>query len=116
MNNEQNNKLLFAIIQGDDYENVVSELTKNGFYVTQLNSVGGFLKRRSMTIMVGLPESRLEAALAILKEKAGERVETVYRNHMVHNSSMEFSPAMPMSVPCGGVAVFVLDMERMERY
>ena len=116
MSTGSNNKMLIAVLQGDDYENVVGELTQNGFYVTQLNSVGGFLKRRSMTIMVGLPQERLEEALAILKSKAGERVETVYRNPMIRSSSIDTTPVMPMSVPCGGVAVFVLDMERMERF
>ena len=110
------NKMLIAVIQGDDYESVVSDLTHNGFYVTQLNSVGGFLKRRSMTIMVGLAEERLEEALTILKKRAGQRTETVYHNQMLPGSSIESTPAVPLSVPTGGVAVFVLDMERMERF
>lgn len=116
MSNEKINKMLIAVLQGDDYENVVGDLTRNGFYVTQLNSVGGFLKRRSMTIMVGLAEERLEEALGILRKQAGARVETMYSNPMIQGSVGEAPPVVPMSVPCGGVVVFVLDMERMERF
>ena len=76
-------KLVFAILQGDDYEQVVRELNKNGFYVTLLNSVGGFLKKRSVTIMIGLDEARLEDLLGILREEAGERIETVYQTPAV---------------------------------
>lgn len=116
MEMKKGGKLLLAVLQGDDYENVVSELNKNGFYVTLLNSVGGFLKKRSVTIMVGLEEARLDAALAILKKQAGERVQTVYQSPMIREPMMDTSPMIPMKVPCGGVAVFVLDMDRMERY
>lgn len=112
----KNNKLIIAVLQGDDYENVIRGLTESGFYVTVLNSVGGFLKRRSVTIMVGLPEARLEEALGILKKRAGVRVETVYQNHMIQGAQADLTPVVPMSVPCGGVVVFVLDMERMERF
>ena len=116
MAEEKNNKLLIAVLQGDDYENVVHDLTGNGFYVTQLNSVGGFLKRRSMTIMVGLPESRLEEAKAILQKRAGVRVETVYQNQLMTDATADLSPVMPMSVNRGGVVMFVLDIEQMERF
>ena len=54
MDKDTKKKLVFAILQGDDYEQVVRELNKNGFYVTLLNSVGGFLKKRSVTIMIGV--------------------------------------------------------------
>lgn len=67
MDKDTKKKLVFAILQGDDYEQVVRELNKNGFYVTLLNSVGGFLKKRSVTIMIGVEEVRLEELLDILK-------------------------------------------------
>lgn len=111
------NKMILAILQGDDYEDVVAELTKNGFYVTLLNSVGGFLRKRSMTIMLGLPEERLQEALAILKKEAGQRTETVYGSAMVSHQTIQGIPQMiPMQVPCGGVTVFVLNMDGMEHY
>ena len=68
MDKDTKKKLVFAILQGDDYEQVVRELNKNGFYVTLLNSVGGFLKKRSVTIMIGVEEVRLEELLDILRD------------------------------------------------
>ena len=32
MSNEANNKLILAVLQGDDYADTVSELTHNGFF------------------------------------------------------------------------------------
>ena len=114
MDNNTKKKLVFAILQGDDYEQVVRELNKNGFYVTLLNSVGGFLKKRSVTIMIGLEEARLEDLLAILKEEAGE---TVYQTPAVTGGPMMgIPPTIPMDVNCGGVTIFVLDMDQMVRF
>ncbi len=109
-------KLLLAILQGDDYSEVVADLNENGFYVTILNSSGGFLKKRSVTIMVGLAEERLDAAIEILKKRAGRRKEVVY-NHIVmpaghHN--MAIPPVVPTEVEVGGVTVFVMDVCRHE--
>lgn len=36
-------KLIFAIIQTDDSDNVVAILNQQGYMVTKLNSTGGFL-------------------------------------------------------------------------
>ena len=62
MEQQTNDKMILAILQGDDYDSVVRELNKNGFYVTLLNTMGGFLRKRSVTIMIGLESARLDAA------------------------------------------------------
>ena len=110
-------KLLLAVVQGNDSEILVKELNHAGFYVTILNSMGGFLKRRSVTLMVGLQTDRLDEALEIIKQRAGRRVEETYHNPaFITESFMDVATPVPMSVPCGGATVFVIDMERMERY
>ena len=109
-------KLLLAILQGDDYNEVVADLNEHGFYVTVLNSSGGFLKKRSVTIMVGLDAARVDDCIEILKKRAGHRTEIVY-NHIVmptghHN--MTIPPVVPTEVEVGGVTVFVMDICRYE--
>ena len=117
MEQQINDKMILAILQGDDYDNVVRELNKNGFYVTLLNTMGGFLRKRSVTIMIGLESARLDAALAILKKRAGQRTETVYRSIMPpHISEPSMMPTVPLQVSCGGVTVFVLDVSKMEHF
>ena len=65
---ESGKKLILAIIQEADYDMVVSALTEHSFYVTQLSSTGGFLKKRNVTIMIGVENERLALVLDILKE------------------------------------------------
>ena len=111
------NKLLFAVIQGNDSEHLVKALNKAGFYVTILNSMGGFLKKKSCTIMIGLEEDKLPEALKIIKEKAGKRVEqSLESSALISDPSLDITAAIPMATPCGGCAIFILDMDQMLRY
>ena len=41
---QQYDKMILAILQGDDYHDAVHSLNEHGFYATVLNSSGGFLK------------------------------------------------------------------------
>ena len=117
MENNKYDKLLMAVVQGSDSEMLIKELNRSGFYVTVLNSMGGFLKRRSVTIMVGLESSRLQEALDIIKRRAGRRVEQSFQNSpLLSEPGMDMPATVPVSVPCGGAAVFVLDMDKMERF
>ena len=43
-------KMLLAVIQGDDYPDTVDDLNRSGFFATVLSSTGGFLKKRSVKI------------------------------------------------------------------
>lgn len=110
-------KLILAVIQGEDYEDVVEALNLGGLYVTLLNSTGGFLKKRSVTILIGVGDGELTAALAILKERAGHRRETVYQCcSLSHDGSLSAFSTAPVNVECGGATVFILSTEVMEKY
>lgn len=109
-------KMIIAICQQDEYHDVIADLNGQGFYVTVLQSTGGFLKRQSITIMIGLHHERLQEALDVLKK---------YREHTEMHQKMFMSGAfcnpfcsttIPVSIPCGGVILFVLDIDHAERY
>ena len=53
-------KMVLAIINYDDAQDVISSLMKAGFSITKLATTGGFLKAGNVTILVGLDESRLD--------------------------------------------------------
>lgn len=116
MENKKYDKLLMAVVQGNDSEMLVHELTHRGFYVTVLNSMGGFLKRRSVTVMAGLESERLQEALDIIRSNAGKRLEKSPNAALITEPGTEIGASVPVTLPTGGAAVFVLDMEKMERY
>ena len=115
---QQYDKMILAILQGDDYHDAVHSLNEHGFYATVLNSSGGFLKKRSVTLMIGLESARLDEALAILK-KHGERTEMRYEAPVL-SPNMPPIPlsTAPLEIPtrCDGVVLFVLDVAQSARY
>lgn len=116
-----NSKMIIAILSGDDSADTISELNKNGFYVTVLSTSGGFLKRKSVTLLIGTEEANVPKVTAILKSKAGRRKEQVYyhaTSFSEHDTGhMVSSPAaIPIEQEVGGAVVFVMDLNRMEKY
>ena len=75
---EKKSKLVLAVLQGSDSDNTIRNLNERGFMVTVLSSTGGFLKKKSMTLMIGVEETRLQGALDILKQCAGRRQQMTY--------------------------------------
>ena len=73
-------KLILAVIQGDDYADTVDDLNRSGFFATVLSSTGGFLKKRSMTLMIGVESHQVQGVLDILKQCAGRRQQMTYSN------------------------------------
>ena len=117
MNEHGVDKLILAVLQGDDYAETVSELNRNGFSVTLLSSIGGFLKKKSTTVMIGVSEERLAEVLDLLKRCAGRRKRTIFREVTVpHTGELSAMPLIPVDVEVGGAAVFVLNVQQMEKY
>ena len=112
------NKLILAVVQEDDYDATVSELNQNGFFVTMLSSTGGFWKKKNITIMLGVEESRLPQAMDILKRCAGKRKQTVYSSVSMPAAGQYAAamPSIPMNMEFGGVTVFVLDLAQLEKF
>ena len=74
----KDNKLILAILQEEDYDQTVEMLNEKHFFVTKLSSSGGFLKKKNVTIMIGVEEERLPEVSAILEKYAGRRRITMY--------------------------------------
>lgn len=117
MSAEVHNKLILAILQEDDYADTVSELNQNGFFVTLLSSTGGFLRKKSTTVMIGVSMEKLPQALEILKRNAGRRRQTAYHQVTIpHSSEFSAMPLVPLTVEAGGVTVFIMDLDAIEKY
>lgn len=61
-------KLIIAILQDSDSEPVSKALTSRDFRVTTIASTGGFLRRGSSTMLIGVEDEQLETALQIIRE------------------------------------------------
>ncbi len=116
MSQQNCDKLIIAIVQGDDYYDAIAKLNQEGYYATVLNSTGGFLRKKSVTLMIGVNHQQLEGALEILKQ-FGKRTETIYQPTSFGSGFSAMSaPATPVPIQCGGVVLFVVDVEQHARF
>ena len=61
-------KLIISIIQDQESDPVSKALTSMGFRVTLIGSTGGFLKRGSSTLLIGVEDDQVEQALQIIRD------------------------------------------------
>ena len=114
-----NNKLVLAVLQEDDYEATVSALNEHGYFVTKLSSSGGFLKKKSITILVGVDSHRYVELMDLLKGRAGKRSKTVYTTPTIlpgAHPEAGVAAAVPIQVETGGVTVFTMSLDGLDKF
>ena len=102
--------LLLAVIQDQDLDPATRALEPLGAPVVYLASAGGFLGRRNATLLIGLPDGRLDEVLSALRTACRQRVE--YMSMPLEGSPLPMPAPIPVNV--GGATVFVLPVERFE--
>ena len=61
-------KMIIAILRDVDSEPVTQALTAGKFRVTRIASTGGLLRRGVTTLLIGVDDGKVEAAIQVLKE------------------------------------------------
>lgn len=104
-------KLLFAIINRDDANTVVRNLSSQGFSSTKLTTSGGFLMSGNITLMVGVDEDKVQTVIDIIKLHSHSRSQLIPAGDL----SFDFDTAQPLEVKIGGATIFVVDVDRFEK-
>lgn len=63
-------KMIMAVLSGGNATETVRDLTARGFYTTMLSSTGGFLKKKSVTLLIGVERAQVDTVLKILEKHA----------------------------------------------
>lgn len=77
-------KMIIAILRDSDSDNVAHALIDAGFRATRIASTGGFLRRGSTTLMIGLDDEKVAQAIQLIRdncapaEEAGVKRATVF--------------------------------------
>jgi uncharacterized protein YaaQ len=108
-------KMIYAIIQSADSNNVTELLNKEGFVVTKLATTGGFMRKGNTTLLVGTKEEHVQKVIEIIKKECGERKHVKYNLPYSENPSMISGMLVPVTVDVGGAVIFVVDVERFEK-
>ncbi len=60
-------KLILAIVSADAVDPLSTALMERKYTVTQISSVGGFLRRGQSTLVIGVDDTHVEDVLAIIR-------------------------------------------------
>lgn len=105
-------KLVLAIINHDDANTVIRNLTKHGFSSTKLATTGGFLMSGNVTILIGVDAEKVQEVIDIIRERSHSRKQMI---PTTTEMGYGYYPSMPVEVTVGGATIFVVDIERFER-
>ncbi len=105
-------KLIVAIINSDDSQKVLGEITKAGFYATKLATTGGFLRTGNLTLLMGVEDEKVDELLEILAANCRKRTELTPVMPSLEGNMM---PAIPVEITVGGATVFVIDVEQFHK-
>ncbi len=107
-------KLVIAVVQGRDAETLLTNLTQRGYRTTQINSHGGFLRDRNVTLMIGVQDDQVADVKAIVRNNCHSRARFVNALMPIVEPGEFYLPS-PVEVLVGGATLLVLNVERYER-
>lgn len=73
MNSEQ--RLIIAILRDADGEDVLKVLLEAGFRVTRIASTGGFMRRGTSTLLIGVEKEKVDTAIELLREYSAPAID-----------------------------------------
>ena len=106
-------KMILGILNNDDAPLAIQHLTKDGFFVTKLSTSGGFRRAGNVTILVGVEDEKVQPVIDIIHQHAHSRMQLM---PAVSEAGVAFFPTMPVEVRVGGATIFVLDVDRFEKF
>ena len=108
-------KLIVSIINSDDARGLNDALMKKGYRSTTISTTGGFLRQGNATILIGTEDKAVDDVLEIIRNNCHTRSQYVNPLPPVMESGELYMPS-PVEVQVGGAVVFVLSIDRAERF
>jgi uncharacterized protein YaaQ len=92
--------LVLSIVRYEDADKVVGGLLAGGHRVTRINTAGVFLRRRNVTLLVGVRQDKVDEVLTIIQTNCRRR---------------EGATPASEGMPSYSATTFVLDVARLDR-
>ena len=107
-------KLIVAIVQDEDVDNLTDALIRDGFRVTRTGSTGSFLRMGNSSLMIGIDDAQVPQVVAIIRRICRRRKQMAVPYSPALEPGLLYMPEN-FEVEVGGAVVFVADIERFER-
>ncbi len=105
--------MCLIVVPEADGERVLEQLGALDFGGTKVGSRGGFLKRGSSTILVGVPASEVPKVVAMLHREFPLRNESIPVQQLPFLEDSEAAGGGTIEVRVGGAVMFVLDISKL---
>lgn len=109
MKSMQKSNLMMAIVQAQDADIAEHALKAINIDSYQMPSVGGFLGRKNVTLIIDSPAEKNEEIIDILKNSCCQRIEFI----TVPIESAQQAIPTPTQIAVGGAAIFGLTAEKI---
>jgi len=103
-------KMVIAIIQDYDCDGLLTAITTAGMAATKITSLGGFLRTRNITVLVGVEDNQVKQCIGIIERTCRTRVEVKLDPGL--SDYADWYAAGIHEVTIGGGIVFVLNVSR----
>ncbi len=119
-------KLVVAIVQNEDADDLIDGLTAAHYGATRLASTGGFLRQGNTTVIVGVLDEAVQNVLDIVARHSQSRRQPV-TNPFPDSATLAAKKSASASTPLehiltggseiqtGRATIFVLNLDRYER-
>ena len=108
-------KLIVSIVNSDDARKLNDALVQKGYRSTTISTTGGFLRQGNATILIGTEDVNVDDILDVIRNNCRTRSQYVNPLPPVMESGELYMPS-PVEVQIGGAVVFVLNVDRAERF
>ncbi len=108
-------KLVITVVHDRDKNRITEALLRNGMKFTKIGSTGGFLREGNVTLLIGVDDGEVDRVINVIGESCKTREQFV--NVLPPDAAPvgSFMPS-PVKVLVGGAILFVVDVERFERF
>lgn len=108
-------QLIIAVVHDRDKQKLADGLVREGYRFTRLASTGGFLREGNTTFLIAIEREKVDDVLKIVDQSSKARDQ--YVNLLPPDAvAVGAFVANPISVPVGGAVVFVVPIDRFEKY
>jgi uncharacterized protein YaaQ len=108
-------KLIVSIVNSDDARPLLDALSRAGHRATQISTTGGFLREGNSTVLIGVEDGTAQAVLEIIRTSCHTRTQYVNPLPPIMEPGELYMPT-PVEVQVGGATVFVLNVDRFEKF
>lgn len=106
-------KLVIAVVQDLDADDVIESLTDAGYRVTRIATTGGFFRQGNTTLLSGVPDDKVHALINLLRKTCKRR--TRMMPLAPHSAEHPMTVGAYVEVTVGGATIFTLDVDHFEQ-